>query len=97
METIAEHATWRQRQRSMMKYFFLFFLVYCLLTSIMFVFHMQTQYFRTHGLTTEDARQKYSSRVAQQYKDKLSAMSEQAMKTYGTKVYKLSIGNKYYC
>ncbi|CAG9571973.1 unnamed protein product [Danaus chrysippus] len=46
-----------------------------------------TQYFRSHGLVTEDARQKYSSRVAQMYKDKLSAMSEQAMKTYGTKLH----------
>ncbi|KAL0830217.1 hypothetical protein ABMA28_003670 [Loxostege sticticalis] len=46
-----------------------------------------TQFFRTHGLATEDARQKYSSRVAQMYRDKLSAMSEQAMKTYGTKLH----------
>ncbi|XP_061380828.1 ADP-ribosylation factor GTPase-activating protein 3 isoform X2 [Danaus plexippus] len=46
-----------------------------------------TQYFRSHGLVTEDARQKYSSRVAQLYKDKLSAMSEEAMKTYGTKLH----------
>ncbi|XP_050682826.1 ADP-ribosylation factor GTPase-activating protein 3 isoform X2 [Leptidea sinapis] len=46
-----------------------------------------TQYFRTHGLVTEDARQKYSSRVAQMYRDKLSALSEQAMKTYGTKLH----------
>ncbi|KAJ0172457.1 hypothetical protein K1T71_011596 [Dendrolimus kikuchii] len=46
-----------------------------------------TQYFRTHGLVTEDARQKYSSRVAQMYRDKLSAMSDQAMKTYGTKLH----------
>ncbi|XP_047027992.1 ADP-ribosylation factor GTPase-activating protein 3 [Helicoverpa zea] len=46
-----------------------------------------TQFFRTHGLSTEDARQKYSSRVAQMYRDKLSAMSEQAMKTYGTKIW----------
>ncbi|CAG4987307.1 unnamed protein product [Colias eurytheme] len=46
-----------------------------------------TQFFRTHGLVTDDARQKYSSRVAQMYKDKLSAQSEQAMKTYGTKLH----------
>ncbi|XP_063895580.1 ADP-ribosylation factor GTPase-activating protein 3 isoform X2 [Helicoverpa armigera] len=46
-----------------------------------------TQFFRTHGLSTEDARQKYSSRVAQMYRDKLSTMSEQAMKTYGTKLH----------
>ncbi|XP_041969598.1 probable ADP-ribosylation factor GTPase-activating protein AGD9 isoform X2 [Aricia agestis] len=46
-----------------------------------------TQFFRTNGLVTEDARQKYSSRVAQLYRDKLSALSEQAMKTYGTKLY----------
>ncbi|XP_063384849.1 ADP-ribosylation factor GTPase-activating protein 2 [Cydia fagiglandana] len=46
-----------------------------------------TQYFRTHGLNTEDARQKYSSRVAEMYRQKLSTMSEQAMKTYGTKLH----------
>lgn len=52
----------------------------------MVFFVWQTQFFRSQGLNTEDARQKYSSRVAQMYKDKLSSMSEQAMKTYGTKV-----------
>lgn len=52
----------------------------------MFLSTRQTQFFRTHGLSTDDARQKYSSRVAQMYRDKLSAMSEQAMKTYGSKV-----------
>ncbi|XP_047998605.1 ADP-ribosylation factor GTPase-activating protein 2 isoform X2 [Leguminivora glycinivorella] len=46
-----------------------------------------TQYFRSHGLNTEDARQKYSSRVAEMYRQKLSTMSEQAMKTYGTKLH----------
>ncbi|RVE51886.1 hypothetical protein evm_003506 [Chilo suppressalis] len=46
-----------------------------------------TQFFRTHGLVTEDARQKYSSRVAQMYRDKLNALSEQAMKTYGVKLH----------
>ncbi|KAL4715341.1 hypothetical protein ACJJTC_015112 [Scirpophaga incertulas] len=46
-----------------------------------------TQFFRTHGLVTEDARQKYSSHVAQMYRDKLSAMSDQAMKTHGTKLH----------
>ncbi|XP_064074480.1 ADP-ribosylation factor GTPase-activating protein 2 [Vanessa tameamea] len=46
-----------------------------------------TQFFRSHGLATEDARQKYNSRVAQLYRDKLSALSEQAMKTYGTKLH----------
>ncbi|KOB72473.1 putative ADP-ribosylation factor GTPase-activating protein [Operophtera brumata] len=46
-----------------------------------------TQFFRTNGLATDDAREKYSSRVAQMYKNKLSTMSEQAMKTYGTKLH----------
>ncbi|XP_050355281.1 ADP-ribosylation factor GTPase-activating protein 3 isoform X2 [Nymphalis io] len=46
-----------------------------------------TQFFRSHGLVTEDARQKYNSRVAQLYRDKLSSLSEQAMKTYGTKLH----------
>ncbi|XP_028035590.1 ADP-ribosylation factor GTPase-activating protein 2 isoform X1 [Bombyx mandarina] len=45
------------------------------------------QFFRTHGLVTEDARQKYSSRVAQMYRDKLNLLSEQAMKTHGTKLH----------
>ncbi|XP_059062400.1 ADP-ribosylation factor GTPase-activating protein 2 isoform X2 [Achroia grisella] len=46
-----------------------------------------TQFFRTHGLVTDDARQKYSSRVAQMYRDKLNVNSEQAMKTYGTRLH----------
>ncbi|CAG9782622.1 unnamed protein product [Diatraea saccharalis] len=46
-----------------------------------------TQYFHTHGLVSEDARQKYSSRVAQMYRDKLNSLSEQAMKTHGTKLH----------
>ncbi|XP_045520286.1 ADP-ribosylation factor GTPase-activating protein 2 isoform X3 [Pieris brassicae] len=50
-----------------------------------------TQFFRTHGLVTDDARQKYNSRVAQMYKDKLNTMSEQAMKTYGTKAYSAAV------
>ncbi|GBP83518.1 ADP-ribosylation factor GTPase-activating protein 3 [Eumeta japonica] len=46
-----------------------------------------TQYFRTHGLVTEDARQKYSARVAHAYRDKLATLAEQAMRTHGTKLH----------
>lgn len=47
---------------------------------------LQSQYFKNYKLESEDARQKYSSRAAQSYKDKLSALSEQAMKVHGTQV-----------
>lgn len=46
-----------------------------------------TQYFRSHGLVMEDSRQKYSSREAQQYKERLSATADQAMAMHGTKLH----------
>ncbi|XP_077286936.1 ADP-ribosylation factor GTPase activating protein 3 isoform X2 [Arctopsyche grandis] len=46
-----------------------------------------SQFFRQHNLVTDDARQKYSSRVAQLYRDKLASMSANAMKVHGTQLF----------
>ncbi|XP_065201233.1 ADP-ribosylation factor GTPase-activating protein 2 isoform X2 [Planococcus citri] len=45
-----------------------------------------SSFFRQHNCTSNDAQQKYNSRAAQLYKDKLSQSATQALKTYGTQI-----------
>lgn len=47
---------------------------------------MQTAFFRQHNCVSKDAQQKYNSRAAQLYRDKLVQSARQAMKSYGTQV-----------
>ncbi|GAV07544.1 hypothetical protein RvY_17368 [Ramazzottius varieornatus] len=46
-----------------------------------------TEFFRSHGCTSTDAQQKYNSRAAQLYREKLQQMAIQAMKIHGAKLH----------
>ncbi|XP_039436902.1 ADP-ribosylation factor GTPase-activating protein 2 isoform X4 [Culex pipiens pallens] len=48
------------------------------------------QFFRQHNCNTTDAQQKYNSRAAQLYREKLFHLSEQALQLHGTTIPKLA-------
>ena len=62
-----------------------------------FLLYHQRAFFAQHNCTSTDAQQKYKSRTAMQYREKLSQASGQAMKRYGNKVRKLKyyVSNEY--
>ena len=45
---------------------------------------MQQAFFQQHDCVSKDAQQKYKSRAANLYKDKLLSMAQNAMRLYGT-------------
>ena len=44
-------------------------------------------FFQQYNCTTKDIKEKYSSRVAQLYKDKLATLANQTMRQYGTELF----------
>ena len=49
-------------------------------------FYNQDAFFQQHGCNTKDIQQKYNSRAAQLYREKLHQLATKALKQHGTKV-----------
>lgn len=68
-------------------WFFIFGVWYSDVSEALFSSFQHT-FFQQHNCNTNDANQKYNSRAAQLYREKLHNAAIQAMKTHGTKVSK---------
>lgn len=66
--------------------YFLNFNEYISIKCIYVFIILQMAFFRQHNCLSKDAQQKYNSRAAQLYRDKLLQTAKQAMKTFGTQV-----------
>ncbi|XP_074598164.1 ADP-ribosylation factor GTPase-activating protein 2-like isoform X2 [Brevipalpus obovatus] len=55
------------------------------------------QFFQQHDCTVKDVQQKYNSRAAHLYKDKLSSQASAAMRQYGTQLFISSASNSSSC
>ena len=53
---------------------------------LFFFREIKTAFFEQHNCTTKDSQQKYNSRAAQLYREKLHQSAVKAQRTYGTKV-----------
>jgi hypothetical protein len=62
-----------------------------ILISIRFIFfcEIKTTFFQQQNCTTKDSQQKYNSRAAPLYREKLHQSAVKAQRTYGTKVNQL--------
>lgn len=48
--------------------------------------YVQVAFFRQHGCTTNDVQQKYHSRAASMYREKVAGLAHKALRQHGTAV-----------